>query len=55
MDFHHQFEHHLMLKTEQKDAPELKTLLHNFFASRQGKFFECSGAEEKNAFLIRFG
>ncbi|PKB88290.1 D-lactate dehydrogenase [Ewingella americana] len=55
MDFHHQFEHHLMLKTEQKDAPELKTLLQNFFASRQGKFFECSSAEEKNAFLIRFG
>ncbi|MGY2912180.1 D-lactate dehydrogenase (quinone) [Ewingella americana] len=51
MDFHHQFEHHLMLKTEQKDAPELKTLLQNFFASRQGKFFECSSAEEKNAFF----
>lgn len=55
MDFHHRFEHHLMLKTEQKDAPELNQLLQDFFASRQGKFFECSSAEEKNAFLIRFG
>jgi len=55
MDFHHQFEHHLMLKTEKKDAKELSDLLAQFFASRQGKFFECTAAEEKNAFLIRFG
>lgn len=55
MDFHHRFEHYLMLKTEQKDGAELAALLTKFFAARQGAFFECSGAEEKNAFLIRFG
>lgn len=55
IDFPQRFEHHLMLKTEQKDTPELKERLQSFFASRQGQFFECSSAEEKNVFLIRFG
>jgi len=55
MDFHQRFEHHLMLKTEQKDGKELGELLTQFFATRSGRFFECSTAEEKNAFLIRFG
>lgn len=55
MQYHHQFEHHLMIKTDASQKQELQQYLHDFFESRTGQFFECNAAEEKNAFLIRFG
>ena len=55
MDYHHQFEHHLMIKTDASQKQELQQQLQTFFANRTGQFFECNAAEEKNAFLIRFG
>ncbi|MEB3753350.1 D-lactate dehydrogenase [Acinetobacter sp. MD2(2019)] len=55
MQYHAQFEHHLMIKTDADQAAELQQLLTHFFADGTGQFFQCSEKEEKNAFLIRFG
>ncbi|CAM3419069.1 D-lactate dehydrogenase [Rouxiella silvae] len=55
LDYRDQFEHHLMIKTEARHAPELQRLLTPFFAGREGQFFACDEREEKDAFLVRFG
>jgi len=55
LDYRDQFEHHLMIKTEARHAPELQRLLTLFFTARQGQFFACDEREEKDAFLVRFG
>lgn len=55
MQYHHQFEHHLMIKTDAEHKQELQQLLTQFFENKAGQFFECTAKEEKNAFLIRFG
>jgi len=55
LDYRDQFEHHLMIKTEARHAPELQRLLTLFFAGREGQFFACDEREEKDAFLVRFG
>ena len=56
-DYQQQFEHHLMIKTDESASAELERLLTSFFShtKRQGSFFKCTTAEETNAFLIRFG
>lgn len=55
LDFHQKHEHLLMIKMDKKQSPEMQTLLKNFFVDHEEHFFECSKAEEKNIFLIRFG
>ncbi|MFW1747240.1 D-lactate dehydrogenase [Acinetobacter guillouiae] len=49
-----QYEHHLMIKVDQQQSDELRELLNHFFNGSKDQFFQCTKAEEKNAFLIRF-
>ncbi|TCL08081.1 D-lactate dehydrogenase [Shimia isoporae] len=54
MDYRDRFEHHLILKTHDGGIDEAEALLRNFFAAREGDFFECDAREGKLAGLNRF-
>ena len=53
-EYYKKFEHHLVIKVDLEQKTELNQLLNDFFGKNKEQFFECSKAEEKNAFLIRF-
>lgn len=54
MDFHKKYEHHLLIKVELASVPETKKYLEEYFAGKEGSYFECDADEAKKAFLHRF-
>lgn len=52
--FRARFEHHLILKMRDGGIEEARSYLSDFFASREGDFFECTAREGKIAGLHRF-
>lgn len=52
--YRERFEHHLMLKVTQPDAPEMREHLRAIFPSTSGDAFECTPQEGRKAFLHRF-
>ncbi|QEW33897.1 D-lactate dehydrogenase [Erwinia billingiae] len=55
LDYRERFEHHLMIKAEDRHGDELQRLLDTFFSDRSGQYFACDAREERDAFLVRFG
>lgn len=53
-EYHHRFEHHLMLKVSASFAATLRPWLQNFCKEGAMAFFECTPDEGKRAFLHRF-
>ena len=53
-DFHHKYEHHLLLKVSAAGAEEARTFLTDYFGHASGDFFECTPQEGSKAFLHRF-
>lgn len=54
LSFHERFEHHLMIKVDRVDTPQLNALLNSFFSERSGDWFQCDATEQADAFLLRF-
>ncbi len=54
MAYRQRFVHHLMIKTEARQAEQLTALLEEFFSHRPGEYFLCDEREAADAFLIRF-
>lgn len=52
--FHHQYEHLLMMKIDMKDNAEMQKHLLAFFSGQNAQFLQCDKKEEKNIFMIRF-
>ncbi|MFM0342331.1 D-lactate dehydrogenase [Paraburkholderia fungorum] len=48
------YEHHLVIKADERDETEMAALLERFFATRTGKYFKCNEDEARDAFLVRF-
>ena len=55
MAYRDEYQHHLMIKVDAQQTPELQTLLQQFFAGHSGGFFHCDAREGADAFLVRFG
>lgn len=55
LSWHRRYEHHLMIKVNREEAPAMSRLLGSFFAEKNGDWFHCSEAEQRDAFLVRFG
>ncbi|MXP57349.1 D-lactate dehydrogenase [Pantoea sp. Taur] len=55
MAYRDEYQHHLMIKVDAQQTPELQTLLQQFFAGHSGGFFQCDAREGADAFLVRFG
>ncbi|SHI02557.1 D-lactate dehydrogenase [Marivita hallyeonensis] len=53
-DFRDLYEHHLILKMRDGGVAEARSFLKEFFAARDGDFFECTEREGKLAGLNRF-
>ncbi|WP_371194694.1 D-lactate dehydrogenase [Glaciecola sp. SC05] len=56
MQYHSDYEHHLILKMSDEGIAEAQSFLKDFFAdeSNQGDYFECNSEEATSAFLHRF-
>lgn len=52
--FHHKYEHLLMLKIDSSKNEEIQQHLLKFFSGQSAQFIQCDKKEEKNIFLIRF-
>ena len=55
MAYRDEYQHHLMIKVDAQQTPELQTVLEQFFAGHNGGFFHCDAREGADAFLVRFG
>lgn len=53
-EYRDRYEHHLLLRVSAADAVATRDFLRDFFASREGDFFECDADEGRKAFLHRF-
>ncbi|QNT78990.1 D-lactate dehydrogenase [Entomobacter blattae] len=53
-DYHHRYEHHLLLKMADSAIEEASTFLQSFFEKEEGSFFTCTAREGEKAFLNRF-
>lgn len=53
-EYRDRYEHHLLLKVSAEDAGATRAFLRDFFAGREGGFFECDADEGRKAFLHRF-
>ena len=53
-EYRQRYEHHLLLKVSAQDAGATRDFLRDFFAGREGDFFECDADEGRKAFLHRF-
>ena len=54
-DFRDLYEHHLVLRIEDQDVPEVEAFFKNYFASHNtGDYFLCDVDEGRKAFLHRF-
>lgn len=55
LDYHQQFDHHLIIKMGGDGVAEARTYLQNLFSgSQNGAFFECNPQEAQAAMLHRF-
>jgi D-lactate dehydrogenase len=56
LQYHSDYEHHLILKMADEGIAEAKSFLEGFFAdkSKNGSYFECNSEESASAFLHRF-
>jgi D-lactate dehydrogenase len=56
LQYHKDYEHHLILKMSDEGIAEAQAFLKQFFAdkSKDGNYFECNSDESASAFLHRF-
>ena len=55
LEYHNQYEHHLILKMSDEGIKEANAFLESFFAdSETGSYFTCTQEESDSAFLHRF-
>ncbi|WP_241607654.1 D-lactate dehydrogenase [Rosenbergiella australiborealis] len=54
LEYRQRFHHHLIIKADSEQAPQLTSLLKQFFSANQGDYFVCDKKEAKDAFLLRF-
>ena len=53
-DFRARFDHHLLLRVAVDSAEATRGFLQDYFATREGDWFECDAEEGRKAFLHRF-
>jgi D-lactate dehydrogenase len=53
-EYHHRFEHHLLLRVSASGLVEAQAFLQSYFSRASGAYFKCTPKEGKKAFLHRF-